>query len=496
MLALAHACRARGETVRVVALREYGDLVAGSGAEHIPVEADVADALWHPDPWVRRVLLAQPGLMYAQMTARLRRAAPLVVDALDRASRPGDTVVAGLATAGIATALHDRRAVLALFAPVLPSREPSATVMTPGLRGWPTTFTSTWGWMLSTEMSGRAGRLVRARSEGVASAERTHGGVSTTATERWSPRAATGSTATDTSARAAGARGLRLVSAPGARSLRAVTTRGYAAVAGWGHALLGVPGAAVVAGRLPILLAADPALVPPAPDRPVGVRQTGFWTLPSDDVPAPRGGGAAAAAPGRPGGSRVHEGGPATTARLEEFLAAGPPPVYVGFGSCPAADPAADQRMFVAAARRAGVRVVLQPPPGAAPEAGDDVLVLGEYPHERLLPRMAAVVHHGGAGTTAAAVRAGVPSAVVPHLGDQGYWGRRIADLGAGLRPVPRARLTTERLARLLAEVTGPDAPAMRRAAQDLAARLRTDGAERAADLLLGDPSNVRCSEP
>lgn len=228
-----------------------------------------------------------------------------------------------------------------------------------------------------------------------------------------------------------------------------------------------MPAAAVAAGRLPILLAADPVLAPPAPDRPAGVRQTGFWTHPAD-----------ATAPTAPP--------PGDGGRLESFLAAGTAPVYVGFGSCPAADPAADQRMFVAAARRAGVRLVLQPPPDAAPEAGDDVLLLGEYPHELLFPRMAAVVHHGGAGTTAAAIRAGVPSGVVPHLGDQGYWGRRVVALGAGPRPVPRARLTTGRLARLLREVTGPDAPGMRRTARHLASQLRTDGAERAAEAILG----------
>ena len=83
------------------------------------------------------------------------------------------------------------------------------------------------------------------------------------------------------------------------------------------------------------------------------------------------------------------------------------------------------------------------------------------------------------------AVRAGVPSAVVPHLGDQGYWGRRIAELGLGPRPVPRARLTTRRLAGLLRTLTGPEAPRMRARALATAAELRTDGVSVAADALL-----------
>ncbi|HET7090157.1 MAG TPA: nucleotide disphospho-sugar-binding domain-containing protein, partial [Anaerolineae bacterium] len=75
------------------------------------------------------------------------------------------------------------------------------------------------------------------------------------------------------------------------------------------------------------------------------------------------------------------------------------------------------------------------------------MLKIDAVPHEWLFPRMAAIVHHGGAGTTAEAVRAGVPSIVTPFFADQPFWGQRIADLGVGPAPIPQRRLTTQKLA-------------------------------------------------
>jgi UDP:flavonoid glycosyltransferase YjiC (YdhE family) len=88
----------------------------------------------------------------------------------------------------------------------------------------------------------------------------------------------------------------------------------------------------------------------------------------------------------------------------------------------------------------------------------DGVLTLAEVPHAWLFPRCAAVVHHGGAGTTAAAFRAGVPSVVVPHMADQPYWGRRVHDLGAGPRPIPRHRLTASTLGEAIHAAVTDDA--------------------------------------
>ena len=93
---------------------------------------------------------------------------------------------------------------------------------------------------------------------------------------------------------------------------------------------------------------------------------------------------------------------------------------------------------------------------GADSELPDDVFRLTEAPHAWLLPRAAAIVHHGGAGTTAAALRAGIPSVVVPFFGDQAFWGERVLALGVGPKPVRRSRLTSGRLARALAEAVAP----------------------------------------
>ncbi|MEV7628128.1 nucleotide disphospho-sugar-binding domain-containing protein [Actinoplanes sp. NPDC089786] len=123
-------------------------------------------------------------------------------------------------------------------------------------------------------------------------------------------------------------------------------------------------------------------------------------------------------------------------ADLLEFLDAGPPPVFLGFGS----NGATDQALIIEAARLAGVRAVVQSarPSGSGTRTRIEV---GEVPHEWLFPRMAAVVHHGGAGTTAAGLRAGVPTVAVPRYTDQPFWARRVHALGAGPAPVPHRLL-------------------------------------------------------
>lgn len=106
-------------------------------------------------------------------------------------------------------------------------------------------------------------------------------------------------------------------------------------------------------------------------------------------------------------------------------------------------------------------------------QASDDIFFADSLPHEWLFPRVAAVVHHGGAGTTGAALRAGVPSVVVPFTMDQPFWGSRVEALGAGPKPIPRKRLTEKRLADALGLATG-DAQ-MRTLAAELGAKLREE---------------------
>lgn len=139
--------------------------------------------------------------------------------------------------------------------------------------------------------------------------------------------------------------------------------------------------------------------------------------------------------------------------QLLDFLAAGEPPVYVGFGSMGFGKGANERRDAVLAALRVhGLRgIVATGWGGIAPgETGtDDVLVLEGAPHEWLFPRVKAVVHHGGAGSTAAGMRAGRPTLVVPFLGDQPFWGARVHALGVGPVPLPPRHLGTGLAGRL-----------------------------------------------
>ncbi|MFK0200370.1 glycosyltransferase [Streptomyces lavendulae] len=140
-------------------------------------------------------------------------------------------------------------------------------------------------------------------------------------------------------------------------------------------------------------------------------------------------------------------------AELENFLAAGPPPVLVGFGSMAAGEGERLGEIAVRALRRAGLRGVLQSGSAGLAADADDVLTVGDLPHALLFPRLAAVVHHAGAGTAAAALRAGVPSVTVPVTADQPFWAGRLAAVGAAPAPIPFRTLTAEGLGDALAKV-------------------------------------------
>lgn len=201
-------------------------------------------------------------------------------------------------------------------------------------------------------------------------------------------------------------------------------------------------------------------LLPRPADWPEHAVATGFWRLPGNAHWQP-------------------------TPALRAFLDAGPPPVYVGFGSMAGRDPARLARTVIEALTRAGLRGVLARGWGGleAQAVPAHVHLIDEAPHDRLLPLMAAVVHHGGAGTTAAALLAGRPSVICPFFGDQPFWGRLVHQAGLGPAPLAQARLTPARLAAALHEAVC--AEPMRLKAAALGERLRAeDGVGRAVEWL------------
>ncbi|WP_324789501.1 glycosyltransferase [Streptomyces sp. H51] len=259
---------------------------------------------------------------------------------------------------------------------------------------------------------------------------------------------------------------------PGSRFLGAPGNRlGFAAVdAGswlmcrrfvneWRGERLGLPAMSPLgllrrARRATVLCAFSPALVPRPPDWGDNVHVTGFWHHDQPLWEPPR--------------------------RLLAYLADGPPPVYVGFGSMKTGDPQATDRLVRAALRHAGLRGVLAGDPATS---DDDMLVVDDIPHDWLFPRMAAVVHHGGAGTTASGLRAGVPSLLCPFFGDQTYWATRVHRLGAGPLPLPARGFTVPALSRRLHDLTRN--PAYAQAARRLGHTLRSeDGTSHACEVL------------
>jgi UDP:flavonoid glycosyltransferase YjiC (YdhE family) len=178
--------------------------------------------------------------------------------------------------------------------------------------------------------------------------------------------------------------------------------------------------------RFPVLYGFSPSIINPPSDWQ-NTHVTGYWFLDEDPNWTP-------------------------SKDLMDFLLEGAPPVFVGFGSMGNRNPEATADLVLKAIAIAGQRAILQSGWGGLSKRNlpDTVFIVDSIPHSFIFPYVAAVVHHGGAGTTSAALRAGVPSIVIPFFGDQPFWGNRIAELGVGTKPIPRKKLTAENLAKAI----------------------------------------------
>jgi len=173
---------------------------------------------------------------------------------------------------------------------------------------------------------------------------------------------------------------------------------------------------------------------------------------------------------------------------LVKFLQEGSPPVYIGFGSMFIGGGKQKTEIALEALRLAGQRGILATGWGGlkADHTSKDVFVLDSIPHDWLFPKAAAVVHHGGAGTTGAAIRAGKPQIICPFVGDQFFWGQRMADLGVSPSPIPQTKLTAERLADAIKYAVSDTN--IRQRALSLGETVRAEnGIERAVNFLLSN---------
>jgi UDP:flavonoid glycosyltransferase YjiC (YdhE family) len=197
----------------------------------------------------------------------------------------------------------------------------------------------------------------------------------------------------------------------------------------------------------------------PRPDSwPAWVHVTGYWFLNAGDWTAP--------------------------AKLQSFLSEGPPPICIGFGSMPTRDPRRETELVLQALKISKQRGLLLSGWGGLSDAdlGRNVLMIDQAPHAWLLPQCSAMVHHCGAGTTAAVFRSGVPGIPVPFFADQPFWGDRGYRLGVATRPILHRELSAESLAQAFLAAAHQD---LRENASRLGVRIEAEqGATNAARII------------
>lgn len=214
----------------------------------------------------------------------------------------------------------------------------------------------------------------------------------------------------------------------------------------------------------PILCAWSPNILPASSDWEPNVHITGYYFFDIDDSYKPPTG-------------------------LKDFLDAGKPPVCISFGSMVNRDVDNIDNIVRGALHKTNNRgVILSGWSAVKDQTSDNLIYLDAVPHDWLLPRCKMIVHHGGAGTTSAGLRAGIPNVVVPFTADQPFWGRRVQMIGAGPKPIYVNKLSVESLTQAFVEADGE---AIRKQAQAVGQRIRSeDGVKYAAELIESDLFN------
>jgi sterol 3beta-glucosyltransferase len=200
----------------------------------------------------------------------------------------------------------------------------------------------------------------------------------------------------------------------------------------------------------PVLYSVSEHVIPRPADWPEDAHLTGYWMLEPNAQWQP-------------------------SKELTQFLEAGPAPVYIGFGSMAGKDPEKKARIVIEALAKTNQRGIIAAGWGGlqASDLPGSILMIHEAPHHWLFPRVASVVHHGGAGTTAAGLYAGKPSIICPFIADQPFWGRRVHELGVGPAPIVQSKLTSDNLAAAIQTTVSDES--MRQKAAVLGEKLRVE---------------------
>jgi UDP:flavonoid glycosyltransferase YjiC (YdhE family) len=205
--------------------------------------------------------------------------------------------------------------------------------------------------------------------------------------------------------------------------------------------------------NIPYIYAYSSHIVPKPSDWKDNCHITGYWFLESESNYQP-------------------------PAEVVDFLADGKPPVYIGFGSMTGEKPEQMTDIALKALKKSGQRGILSTGWGGISNVDlpDNILKIESIPHDWLFPQMCAIVHHGGAGTTSAALKAGIPSVIIPFIADQIFWGYQTAKLGIASPPIPKHQLTIEKLSQAISLVITDEK--IRQKAQELGVKIRSENGQ------------------